>query len=147
MQYAIKTYGIFYLILPSWDIGIVLYIIPKDEIITDWFADTDNNGIYDVQEKYDQFVWRKDLIFPSYTLDDIRIKQFEKGRNHHSSGAIRSISAAGGKSFSEGSCFFANQEIPVRGRRTKKIQRSLLSDEDAPAGKSRAVVKGKTGRK
>lgn len=33
--------------------------------------------------KYDQFVWRKDLVFPSYTLDDIRIKQFEKGQHYY----------------------------------------------------------------
>lgn len=38
--------------------GIVIYIIPEDEKETvDWTADEDGNGILDVQEKYDQFVW------------------------------------------------------------------------------------------
>ena len=38
--------------------GIVIYIIPEDEQDTvDWEADEDNDGILDVQEKYDQFVW------------------------------------------------------------------------------------------
>ena len=40
------------------DEGIVIYIIPEGEPeITDWNADRDSNGIIDVQEKYDQFVW------------------------------------------------------------------------------------------
>ena len=40
------------------DEGIVIYIIPEGEPeITDWNADSDSNGIIDVQEKYDQFVW------------------------------------------------------------------------------------------
>ena len=39
------------------DEGIVIYIIPEDEEVTDWNADTNSNGIKDVQEKYDQFVW------------------------------------------------------------------------------------------
>ena len=34
----------------------VIYIIPKDET-PDWEADEDGDGIKDVQEKYDQFVW------------------------------------------------------------------------------------------
>ena len=38
------------------DEGIVIYIIPEDET-PDWNADTNSNGIKDVQEKYDQFVW------------------------------------------------------------------------------------------
>ena len=38
--------------------GIVIYIIPEGEPeITDWEADSDENGIIDVHEKYDQFVW------------------------------------------------------------------------------------------
>ena len=37
--------------------GLVIYIIPEGEEVTDWEADSDNNGIIDVQEKYDQFVW------------------------------------------------------------------------------------------
>lgn len=32
---------------------------------------------------YDQFVWRKDLVFPDYTIADIRIKQFEKGEHYY----------------------------------------------------------------
>ena len=40
----------------SIDDGLVIYIVPKDEI-PDWTADTNSNGIKDVQEKYDQFVW------------------------------------------------------------------------------------------
>lgn len=32
---------------------------------------------------YDQFVWRKDLVFPHYTIADIRIKQFEKGQHYY----------------------------------------------------------------
>lgn len=32
---------------------------------------------------YDQFVWRKDLVFPNYTIADIRIKQFEKGQHYY----------------------------------------------------------------
>ena len=39
------------------DDGLVIYIIPEGEEVTDWEADSDNNGIIDVQEKYDQFVW------------------------------------------------------------------------------------------
>ena len=38
------------------DEGIVIYIIPEDET-PDWTADDDGNGILDVQEDYDQFVW------------------------------------------------------------------------------------------
>ena len=38
------------------DNGIVIYIIPKGEI-PDWTSDEDLDGILDVQEKYDQFVW------------------------------------------------------------------------------------------
>ena len=40
----------------SIDDGLVIYIIPKDET-PDWEADEDGDGIKDVQEKYDQFVW------------------------------------------------------------------------------------------
>ena len=36
--------------------GLVIYITNGEEI-TDWNADTNSNGILDVQEKYDQFVW------------------------------------------------------------------------------------------
>lgn len=36
--------------------GLVAYIIPEGEKV-DWTADGDENGILDVQEKYDQFVW------------------------------------------------------------------------------------------
>lgn len=32
---------------------------------------------------YDQFVWRKDLVFPHYTIADIRIKQFENGQHYY----------------------------------------------------------------
>ena len=38
------------------DDGLVIYIIPKGET-PDWTADEDGDGIKDVQEKYDQFVW------------------------------------------------------------------------------------------
>ncbi len=41
----------------SVDDGIVMYVIPEGEEITDWNADTNSNGILDVQENYDQFVW------------------------------------------------------------------------------------------
>lgn len=38
--------------------GLVIYQIPESEIEgIDWSADSDNNGILDVQEKYNQFVW------------------------------------------------------------------------------------------
>ena len=45
--------------------GIVIYVIPEGEEVTNWNADEENvsknkkeaNGIKDVQEKYDQFVW------------------------------------------------------------------------------------------
>ena len=40
----------------SVDDGLVIYITNGDAI-TDWNADTDANGIKDVQETYDQFVW------------------------------------------------------------------------------------------
>ena len=36
--------------------GLVIYITNGEEI-KDWNADTNSNGILDVQEKYDQFVW------------------------------------------------------------------------------------------
>ena len=39
------------------DEGVVIYIIPKEVTEIDWTADEDENGIIDVQEKYDQFVW------------------------------------------------------------------------------------------
>ena len=49
------------------DDGLVIYIIPEGEPeITDWEADSDNNGIIDVQEKYDQFVW---VPVPNAVLD------------------------------------------------------------------------------
>ena len=38
------------------DEGIVIYIIPEGET-PNWEADEDGDGIKDVQEKYDQFVW------------------------------------------------------------------------------------------
>ena len=38
------------------DEGFVIYIT-NDEEITDWDADANSNGIKDVQETYDQFVW------------------------------------------------------------------------------------------
>ena len=38
------------------DDGLVIYIIPKNET-PNWEADEDGDGIKDVQEKYDQFVW------------------------------------------------------------------------------------------
>ena len=47
------------------DEGIVIYIIPKDET-PDWEADEDTDGILDVQEKYDQFVW---VPVPNAVLD------------------------------------------------------------------------------
>ena len=38
--------------------GLVIYEIPKEEIESvDWSSDTNKNGILDVQEKYNQFVW------------------------------------------------------------------------------------------
>ena len=37
--------------------GVVIYIIPKTDNIKNWNDDSDGNGIKDVQEKYDQFVW------------------------------------------------------------------------------------------
>ncbi len=40
----------------SVDDGLVIYITNGDTI-TDWNADTNSNGIKDVQETYDQFVW------------------------------------------------------------------------------------------
>ena len=49
------------------DKGLVIYIIPEGEPeITDWKADSDNNGIIDVQEKYDQFIW---VPVPNAVLD------------------------------------------------------------------------------
>lgn len=33
--------------------------------------------------EYDQFVWRENLVFPNYTLKDIRIKQFEHGKHYY----------------------------------------------------------------
>ncbi len=47
------------------DDGLVIYIIPKDET-PDWEADEDGDGIKDVQEKYDQFVW---VPVPNPVLD------------------------------------------------------------------------------
>ena len=47
------------------DEGLVIYIIP-DEVKPDWEADENNNGILDVQEKYDQFVW---VPVPNPVLD------------------------------------------------------------------------------
>ena len=47
------------------DNGLVIYIIPKDET-PDWDADDNSNGILDVQEKYDQFVW---VPVPNPVLD------------------------------------------------------------------------------
>ena len=61
------------------DEGVVIYIIPKDET-PDWEADEDGDGIKDVQEKYDQFVWVPvpnavlDLSSTFSTLDDAGIK-------------------------------------------------------------------------
>ena len=61
------------------DEGVVIYIIPKDET-PDWEADEDGDGIKDVQEKYDQFVWVPvpnavlDLSSTFSTLDEAGIK-------------------------------------------------------------------------
>lgn len=33
--------------------------------------------------KYDQFVWRENLVFPNYTISDIRIKQFDGGQHYY----------------------------------------------------------------
>ena len=61
------------------DNGLVIYIIPKDET-PDWEADTDRDGILDVQEKYDQFVWVPvpnpilDLSSEFDTLNETEIK-------------------------------------------------------------------------
>lgn len=33
--------------------------------------------------EYDQSVWRKDLVFPDYTVADIRIKQFDGGTHYY----------------------------------------------------------------
>ena len=46
--------------------GIVIYIIPQDEKTINWYADEDKDGILDVQEKYDQFVW---VPVPNAILD------------------------------------------------------------------------------
>lgn len=32
---------------------------------------------------YDQFVWRENLVFPNYTVADIRIKQFDGGKHYY----------------------------------------------------------------
>ena len=37
--------------------GLVIYLVPEDTTVGNWKADTDSNGIYDVKEQYDQFVW------------------------------------------------------------------------------------------
>ena len=61
------------------DEGVVIYIIPKEET-PDWEADEDGDGIKDVQEKYDQFVWVPvpnpvlDLSSTFSTLDEAGIK-------------------------------------------------------------------------
>ena len=62
------------------DDGIVIYIIPKDET-PNWEADEDTDGILDVQENYDQFVWVPvpnavlDLSSEFDTLDETGIKE------------------------------------------------------------------------
>ena len=33
--------------------------------------------------KYDQFVWRKELVFPNYTVNDIRIEKFRCGSHFY----------------------------------------------------------------
>lgn len=50
----------------SVDNGVVMYVIPEGEEVTDWNADEDENGIIDVQENYDQFVW---VPVPNAVLD------------------------------------------------------------------------------
>ena len=45
--------------------GVVIYIVPEGET-PDWEADEDGDGILDVQEKYDQFVW---VPVPNPVLD------------------------------------------------------------------------------
>ena len=37
--------------------GLVIYLVPEDTTVGNWKADTDSNGINDVKEQYDQFVW------------------------------------------------------------------------------------------
>lgn len=37
--------------------GLVIYMIQEGENVSDWNLDENDNGIKDVQEKYDQFVW------------------------------------------------------------------------------------------
>lgn len=39
------------------DDGLVMYVIPEGEEVANWNTDENSNGIIDVQEKYDQFVW------------------------------------------------------------------------------------------
>lgn len=41
----------------SVDAGIVMYVLPEGTEGVDWTGDSNSNGIKDVQEDYDQFVW------------------------------------------------------------------------------------------
>ena len=70
----------------SIDDGLVIYIIPKDET-PDWTADEDGDGIKDVQEKYDQFVWVP--VEKAYvTIDEIGGNSYENLKNYVSTNGI-----------------------------------------------------------
>ena len=69
------------------DEGIVIYIIPKGEEVTDWTADADENGIIDVQEDYDQFVWVP--VEKAYvTTEEIGGNSYENLKNYVSTNGI-----------------------------------------------------------
>ena len=69
------------------DEGIVIYIIPEGEEVTNWTADEDGNGIIDVQEKYDQFVWvpvKKAYV----TIDEIGGNSYENLKTYVSTNSV-----------------------------------------------------------
>ena len=66
------------------DDGFVIYIT-KGETITDWDADEDSDGIKDVQENYDQFVWvpvKTAYITETEIVDQTGSTNYEKLQNY-----------------------------------------------------------------
>ena len=64
------------------DEGLVIYLIPEDTTIEEWTKDSNNDGIYDVQELYDQFVW-----IPVDNINDFYMCQSE-GTDIDESGTV-----------------------------------------------------------
>ena len=72
------------------DNGLVIYDIPENETVENWNEDNDNNGIKDVQEKYNQFVWipvdnindYKRVAWDDYVMEGNEIYQIQGSIRH-----------------------------------------------------------------